>query len=104
MIVICMLVVWPTLVGDQHVNPVCDKVVECVILLRLSISLLFVIFSSWLGSVCVHVRGSIGCGVQPTMLVLFELCFVNVKPSLFVGMSAACSHDVCRRCSRWNVR
>ena len=46
------------------------------------------------GSGCVHGRGSIGCGVQPTMLVLFELCFVIVKPSPFIWMSVAGSHDV----------
>ena len=65
-----------------------------MILLRLFCALLFVIVSSRLGSGCSHVSGSIGCGVQPTMLVLFELCCVIVKPSPFIRKSVAGSHDV----------
>ena len=62
-----------------------------MILLRLFCALLLVIVTSRLAVVAYMVSGSIGCGVQPTM---FELSFVIVKPSLFVGMSAAGSHDV----------
>ena len=64
-----------------------------MILFRLFFALLFVIVSSRLGSGCSHVSGSTGC-VQPTMLVLFELCCVIVNPSPFIGMFVAGSHDV----------
>ena len=49
------------------------------------------------GSGCVHVRGSIGCGVQPTMLVLFDVCFLIVKPSFFLLGCLLLQHDVMDR-------